>query len=66
MAGFLDEDSLFYVNYDKERGRSEDVFEVYHLSSGKRQDIEVEKEADWELIVLDIDGRDTYAVRYPK
>ena len=66
VAGFLDEDSLFYVNYDKERGRSEDVFEVYHLSSGKRQDIEVEKEADWELIVLDIDGRDTYAVRYPK
>ncbi len=63
---FLDEDRLLYINYEKEDGKSKNIFEVYRLSSGERQDAEVAGEADWELMVLDIDGYDTYPVRYPK
>lgn len=66
VVGFLDEDSLLYINYDKEEGEGKNVFEVYRLSSGERQDLEVVGEADWELMVLDLDGYDTYSLRYPK
>lgn len=64
VVGFLDADSLFYFNYDKQDDQN--VFEVYRLSSGQRQNLEVAGEADWEMIVLDEDGYDTWPVRYPK
>lgn len=68
VVGFLDEDTLIYPNYDKaeEEGKRKNVFEIYHLSSGERQDLEVVGEADWEMMVLDIDGYDTCVIRYPK
>lgn len=56
VVGYLDEDSLFYVN---------DGFEIYHPSSGERQKLKVVGEADWNLMVLDWDGRETCAVSYP-
>lgn len=56
-VGYLDEDSLFYVN---------DGFEIYHPSSGERQKLRVVGEADWNLMVFDRDGHDTYAVSYPE
>lgn len=64
VVGFLDEDRLLYINYEKEDGKSKNVFEVYRLSSGERQDAEAAGEADWELMVLDVDGYDTYSVWY--
>ncbi len=64
VVGFLDADSLFYFNYEKQDDQN--VFEIYRLSSGQRQDLEVAGEADWEMIVLDEDGCHTWPVRYPK
>jgi len=64
VVGFLDADSLFYFNYDKQDDQN--VFEVYSLSSGQRQDLTVSGEADWEMIVLDENGYVTWPVRYPK
>lgn len=66
VVGFLDEDRLIYPNYDKEEGKSKNIFEIYHLSSGERQDLEVVGEVYWEMMVLDIDGYNTWVVRYPK
>lgn len=57
VVGYLDEDSLFYIH---------DGFEIYHPSSGERQKLEVVGEADWNLMVLDWDGRETCAVSYPE
>lgn len=57
VVGYLDEDSLFYI---------QDGFEIYHPSSGERQKLEVVGEADWNLMVLDWDGRETCAVSYPE
>ena len=56
VVGFLDEDSLFYINYEKEEKKGKNIFEIYRLSSGEQQDLEVAGEADWELMVLDVDG----------
>lgn len=64
VVGFLDADSLFYFNFDKQDDQN--VFEIYRLSSGQRQDLEAAGAADWEMIVLDEDGHDTWPVRYPK
>ena len=72
IAGFLDEDTLLYFNYDKqEDGKGEekndkDIFEVYHLSTGERQDLEAAGDADWEMMVFVEDGYRTIPVRYPK
>ncbi len=64
VVGFLDADSLFYINYEKQDDQN--VFEIYRLSSGQRQDLEAAGEVDWEMIVLDEDGYNTWPVRYPK
>lgn len=66
VVAFLDEDSLLYVNYHKEEGKNRNVFEIYHPSSGERQELEVEGETDWGLSVFDIDGYMAWPVRYPK
>lgn len=72
-VGFLDADTLFYVNYNKHDGESEeketnkkDIFEVYRLSSGERQDLETVGDADWEIMVIDMYDYGTMSVRYPK
>lgn len=70
-AGFLDADTLLYVNHskpnsDKEGISDKNIFEVYRLSSGERQDLEVMGEADWEIMVLDVGGYAVYPLRYPK
>ena len=71
-AGFLDADTLLYINYDKQddekkvEKNDKDIFEVYRLSSGERQDLEITGDVDWEMMVFDIDGYDTIPVRYPK
>lgn len=57
VVGYLDADSLLYINHG---------FEVYHPSTGERQDLEVVGEADWNLMVFDIDGYTTYAISYPE
>ena len=38
---------LLYVNYHKEEGKNKNVFEIYHPSSGERQDLEVEGKREW-------------------
>ena len=72
-ASFLDADTLLYVNHskpnsDKEGISDKNIFEVYRLSSGERQDLEVMGEADWEIMVLDVGsyGYEVYPLRYPK
>ena len=64
-VNFLDGDSLFYWNYDKQ-DVDQNIFEIYRLSSGERQDFEIAGEVDWEIFVFDCGGHDTYPVRYPK
>lgn len=47
---FLDEDTLFYFNFDKldaEEGKRKRVFEIYSLSSEERQDLEVTGNVEW-------------------
>ncbi|MDE7446185.1 MAG: hypothetical protein K2N15_10880 [Lachnospiraceae bacterium] len=72
VVGFLDEDTLLYMNFDKqdddkgEEKNDKDIFEVYRLSSGERQDLEVVGDADWKIMILDEDGYETIPVRYPK
>lgn len=72
VVGFLDEDTLLYINSHKqdddkgEEKNDKDIFEVYRLSSGERQDLEAAGDVDWEMMVLDIDGYETIPVRYPK
>ena len=70
-AGFLDADTLLYINFSKPNSDMEgltakNIFEVYRLSSGERQDLEVTGEADWETMVLDVGGYAVYPLRYPK
>lgn len=71
IVGFLNADTLFYINYDKPSAdkdglNNKDIFEVYRLSSGERQDLEVTGDADWEMIVFDMYDYGTIPVRYPK
>lgn len=70
-VGFLDADTLLYINYskpnsDKEGLNDKNIFEVYRLSSGEQQDLEVTGEADWEIMVLDVGGYAAHPLRYPK
>ena len=70
-AGFLDADTLLYVNHSKPNSDMEgltdkNIFEVYRLSSGECQDLEVMGEADWEIMVLDVGGYAAFPLRYPK
>lgn len=47
---FLDEDTLFYFNFDKpdaEEGKRKSVFEIYGLSPEERQDLEVTGNVEW-------------------
>lgn len=47
---FLDEDTLFYFNFDKldaEEGKRKSVFEIYSLSSEERQDLEGTGNVEW-------------------
>ena len=72
VVGFLDEDTLLYMNFDKqdddkgEEKNDKDIFEVYRLSSGERQDLDVVGDVDWKILILDEDGYRTTPVRYPK
>lgn len=73
-VGFLDADTLLYINYgrlDDEmegggRRNRKDIFEIYRLSSGERQDLEGVGDVDWEMMVLDVGGYDAIPLRYPK
>ena len=72
-VGFLDADTLFYVNYNKQDDESDeketnkkDIFEVYRLSSGERQDLEAVGDVDWEIMVIDMYDFGTMPIRYPK
>lgn len=62
---FLDEDNLFYWNYDKQDA-DQNIFEIYNLYSGERQDFEIAGDVDWEIFVFDCGDHDTHLVRYPK
>lgn len=73
-VGFLDADTILYRNLDRlddemegggKRNRK-DIFEIYRLSSGERQDLETVGDVDWGMMVLDIGGYDNIRVRYPK
>lgn len=72
VVAFLDEDTLFYFNYEKQgddKGEEQNdinIFEIYRLSSGQRQDFEIAGEVDWEMLVFDRGSYMTYPVRYPK
>ncbi|MDE7427686.1 MAG: hypothetical protein K2N00_00180, partial [Lachnospiraceae bacterium] len=71
IVGFLDADTLLYVNYRRdddteEEKNDERVFKIYRLSSGERQDLEIAGDVDWETMILDRGGYDTIPVRYPK
>ena len=73
-VGFLDADTLLYINYgrlDDEmegggRRNRKDIFEIYRLSSGERQSLEAVGDVDWEMMVFDVGGYDAIPVRYPK
>ncbi len=71
-AGFLDADTLLYFNYHKQKDdkgeekNDKDIFEIYRLSSGERQDLEPVGDVDWEIMVIDENGYETIPLRYPK
>ena len=73
-VGFLDADTLLYINYDRlddemeggGRRNRKDIFEIYRLSSGERQSLEAVGDVDWEMMVFDVGGYDAIPVRYPK
>lgn len=64
-VSFLDADRMFYLNYDKPDD-DKNIFEIYRLSSGERQDFEVTGKAEWEMLILDQGGWCTKPVKYPK
>ena len=73
-VGFIDVDTLIYINFDRlddemegggKRNRK-DIFEIYRLSSGERQDLEGVGDVDWGMMVLDVGGYSNIRVRYPK
>ena len=73
-VGFLDADTLLYINYDRlddemeggGRRNRKDIFEIYRLSSGERQSLEAVGDVDWGMMVFDVGGYDAIPVRYPK
>ncbi len=64
---FLDEDTLFYFNFNKTDTDEEEknVIEIYHLSSGERQDLVVTGDVEWEMGMLSDGARSVWLVRYP-